>query len=232
MERLTNQPSATPAETQVETPPTETLEDIAKGLSVEEQANQFVSTVQPQYQPQHQPQPQSYQPSQFNAPDPVTDPEGYRAFVAQQYNTVNTLNSTIQEVTNKIGNWERTQAEQKINQDVDRAVTLVNQKANLDKDIVEVALELEYRKNPSFKKIWDNRDRNPDALGRALEVLSGKISQRFAVRTDPQLAENLRAAKSSQQTQATTRQPQMNDGIPNDPAEFERFWQSLSGRGM
>jgi DNA-binding protein H-NS len=229
MEAPNNQPSPAPVETSTPTPEPESLESIAQGLSVTEQANQFVSTVQPQYQ-QPQPIPPSYQPQQFVAPDPVTDPDGYRNYVAQQYQSLNKLNSTVEEVASKIGQWERMQAEQKINHDVDRAVTKVTEKVGLDKDMVEVALELEYRKNPSFKKIWDNRDRYPAALDKALEVLTGKISSKYQVRSDPQIAENIRAAKSAQLTTATTKQPEGLDQM--DGPAFEKFWNSLRGQDV
>jgi len=225
MEQVTNQPSQAPAETAPQEAPTETLEDIAKSLTIEQQAQNFVSSVQPQYQqPQYQPHPQ---PPSFNVPDPVTDPDGYRAFMAAQYQNLNQHSTTLQDISQKIGNWERMQAEQKINQDVDRAVTKVNEKLKMDQDTVEVALELEYRKNPSFKAIWDNRDRNPLALDRALEILSGKLSSKFQVKQDPQLAENLRAAKSAQLTSATPGQSNNGDD-PNswDAAKFERWWNS------
>lgn len=225
MEQVTNQPSAAPVETAAPEAPTQTLEDIANGLTVEQQAQNFVSSVQPQYQqPQYQPQPQ--QPS-FNAPDPVTDPDGYRAFMAAQYQNLNQFGTSLQEISQKIGSWERMQAEQKINQDVDRAVEKVNEKLKLEPDMVEVALEMEYRKNPSFKKIWDNRDRNPLALDRALDILSGKISSKFQVKADPQLAENIRAAKSAQLTSANPGQSNNSDDPATwDQARFERFWNS------
>jgi len=225
MEEVTNQPSAAPVEAEVNEAPTQTLEDIAKELSVEQQAQNFVSSVQPQLPPQYQPQ--GYQQQPFNAPDPVTDPDGYRAFVARQSEAMLKLNSTVDQVASKIGEWEREKQEQRINQDVDRAVTKVNEKLKLDPDMVEVALELEYRKNPSFKKIWDARDRNPGALDRALEILSSKISTRYQVRQDPQLAENVRAAKSALQTNANPGQSNSSDDPSTwDQAKFDRWWAS------
>lgn len=229
MENQTPAPSATPAESQ-NTPSTPSLDDIASTLSVEEQANQFASTVpvnQPQqtYQPQYRPQ------QQFEAPDPITNPEGYRQYMSQQYETVNKLNSVLEQVSDKMTAWERTQAEQRINKDVETAVQKVNAKLNVDPDMAEVALELEYRKNPSFKKIWDNRARNPQALEKALDIVSQKLQGKFSVRQDPNIANNLRAAKASQQSMATSRTPGVNDGIPNDPREFEAFWSRLVNGG-
>ena len=229
MENNTPAPSPAPAESQP-TPETPSLDDIASTLSVEEQANQFASSVpvQPNYR---QPYQQPYQPPQFEAPDPITNPEGYKSYMAAQYSTVNKLNSTLEQFTSKVTAWERTQQEQKINRDVETAVQKVNAKLNVDPEMAEVALELEYRKNPSFKKIWDNRERNPQALEKALDIVSQKLQGKFSVRQDPQIANNLRAAKTSQQSMATSRTPGVNDGIPNDPREFDAFWSRLVNGG-
>lgn len=213
--------SAEPAET-VSTP-SPSLEEISREFTVEEQAQNF--TAQPQPQPT-----QAFQQVQAPqyTPDPVTDPEGYKQFVNYQRQVTTQLDGTLREVLNKVTSFEQRIAQQKLDADVDRAVQVVNKKLNVDKDLAEIALEKEYRSNPTFKKIWDNRDRNPEAFERALSVIADKWAPKFQVRQDPQLAENVRAAKSSQQTMATTKQQNPNDEWANlTPEEFERKWSRM-----
>lgn len=227
---MENPQSQAPVETAAPAAEAPTLEQIAKELSVEEQAQQFTSTVpsQPQYQPQTFQAPQ-YQ-AQY-APDPVTDPEGYRAFMSSQLNTVTQLNQTLQSVNDRMSNWEKTQQEQKIERDINTAVTKVNAKLNVDPFVTEALLQGTYRSDANFRRIWDNRDRNPGALEKALDVLSQKYVSQFSVKQDPKIAQNLQAAKVSQQTMATTQKPGMNDGVPQDPMEFQRYWDRLISGG-
>lgn len=227
MEQETQQSTATAETAAPEATETQTLESIAQGLSVEEQAQQFTSSVQPYQPPQPQYQ-QNYQPPQYQGiPDPITDPEGYKAYSFQHNQRLETLNSSLQSVVQKIQNYERTQAEQRINQDVDSAVAKVNQNMKLDPLVAEALLEATYKRDQNFKKIWDNRSRNPQALDQALNVLSGKFASQFNVRQDPQIAENIRAAKSAQQSMATTAKQSPNGDINQmSPAEFDNWWQS------
>jgi hypothetical protein len=220
-----HQQSPAPAETAAPEADTPTLEQIAKELSVEEQAKQFVSSVQPQpYQQQNQ------APYQFQAPDPITDPEGYRSYIVRQNQAMLQLDTATQQLASKVNQWERLQAEQKNNRDVDDAVQKVNAKLNLDPLLTESLLEATYKKDANFRKIWDNRDRNPQAKDKALEVLAQKFAGQFTSKQDPQIAKNLLAAKSSQQTMATTQKIQ-NEGVPTDPVEFDRWYQNMMNRG-
>jgi hypothetical protein len=229
MENEINQQSQQPAETAAPEAQAPTLESIAKELSVEEQAQQFTSAV-PQYQPPYQ---QPVQQPAFRAPDPITDPEGYNRFMVQQMQSVTALDSTLKQMVDKVQTWERTTQEQRINQDVDKAVTRVNEKLKVDPMLAEIALEKMYRTDANFKRIWDNRERNPQAYERALDVVADKLVPMFQTRQDPKIAGDIRAAKTSQQSMATTRQTGVNEGVPSDPAEFKRYWESLvNNRGM
>lgn len=227
----TNQQSPAPVETAAPEAQSPTLEQIAKELSVEEQAQQFTSTVQQQpIQPQFPPQPQYQQP--FQAPDPVTDPDGYRAFVAAQGNALSQLNSTLQQVSSRMSNWERMQQEQKIERDIGAAVARVNTKLNMAPEVTEALLQGEYRRDGNFRKIWDKRDSNPAALDKALDVLTQKFAGQFTVKQDPKIAQNLQAAKASQQTMATSRNQAPNDDWNNlSDQDFEKRMALLIQRG-
>jgi hypothetical protein len=215
-------PSPAPAETSAA--PSTDLESIAREFSVEEQANQFTARPAVQHQPQQQ-----LQPAPFSAPDPVTDPEGYKAFVMHQTQVHQRLEGTLRELDNRFKTYEQTIQQQKVDADVDAAVKIVNQKLKVDPELAEIALERMYRKDKAFKQIWDNRDRNRQAFEKALGVVADKLQPTFAVRTDPQVAENVRAAKSSQQTMATTQAKSEYDDVPENPREFDAWWRQRRG---
>lgn len=221
-----NTQSPAPAETQSPQPETPSLEQIASELSVTEQAQQFTANVPP---------PSYQQPAQqpFRAPDPISDPEGYNRYMATQTQTLSSLDQMLRTVDERVKAFERQQVEQKVNSDVEKAVAVVNEKLKLEPKLVEVALEYIYRTDQNFKKIWDNRDRNPQAYKKALEVVTEKtLLPMFNVKQDPRIAENIRAARTSQQSMATTNRPGVNEGVPTDPAEFQRYWSRLVSGGQ
>src|SRR3972149_6544994 len=153
------------------------------------------------------PQP-TYQPSYpaqppFTAPDPVTSPD----------------------------QWNQYQA--RLDTEVNKAVAKVNDKLKVDPLYAEIALEKRYRDDPIFKRIWDNRQVNPKALEEALEVVSNELQGVFSVRQDPQLTENLRAAKQSQRTMSTTQKPsgEGEDAMKMGDGDFDRWW-SQKKRGL
>ena len=216
MTEVTTEQTSTAAETTAT--PSPTLEEIAREIPVEEQAKSFTA----------QPQPQSQPPAQPYIPDPVVDSEGYKRYVAQEMQARSSLETTLKTVSERLSNFEQTIEKQRLDADVDRAVKTVNGKVKMDPDFVEAALEVEYRKNPSFKHIWDNRQKNPAAFEKALNVVADKMAGKFQVRQDPQIAENVRAAQSSQRNMATTKQQTQNDEWANlSPAEFEAKWSRM-----
>lgn len=198
-----------------ETSPQPTLEQIASEINVEQQVQNF--TAQPQQQTQT-----------VQAPDPVADPDNYANYARQQTEILTNLDRTVRTLNEKIQSQERDAAQAKVNADVDKAVSQVNKKLNVDPMMAEIALEKEYRTNPSFKKIWDNRDRNPGALEKALDVLSDKFSPIFSIRQDPQLTENQLAARKSQQALGRTPAKGSDDEWKDlSPQEFEAKWNRM-----
>lgn len=226
MEEKTTEQSQAPAETTPSTPsPDESLKSIASEFPVEEQAKQFTAQPQPQYQPQYQ-QP-VYQPEQF-APDPVTNPEGYKMFMQAQWQQGQNAQTELRKLSEQFTNFQKTIEEQRTNAEVDAAVTSVNSKLKVDPTLAEALLNVEYKQNPSFKHIWDNRHKNPQAFKNALNVLGDKLHSKVQVRQDPQLAENVRAAQTSQRTMATTKTPTQTEGWDNlSDSEFQKKWQEM-----
>lgn len=224
MSTETQQPSAE----QVETTQTQandttaqspTLEDIAKKYNVEDQIKSF--TAQPA-QPSKPtvPQQQQFTP-QPTAPDPITDPDGWRNYQATHNQQLyGTLNEVVQTVTE----MRRAAEQERLNAEVNKAATRLADHAKIDPVYAELLLEKNYRENVVFKRIWDNRYANPKALEEAIGVLANDATKVFQVRTDPQLVENQRAAKVSQKAMASTQTNPQHETDKMSDAEFERWW--------
>ena len=217
MEEEETSQSETPAETQATE--TETLDDIAGGFNVEEQTSQF------QAQPaQSAP---SYQPpvNDDGIPDPISNPDGYEVYMGQQAQGIGKLEALVGEMNTKIQGYEQQMTQQKVDADVEKAVSVINDKLGVEPEMAEVAMEIEYRNNPAFKKIWDNRQQNPAAFNKALGVIGDKWAGKFVNQADPQLAENVRAAKTSQQTMATAPKDDPYESAGKmSPSEFDAWW--------
>lgn len=209
-----------------ETPP-DTLEDIAREFSVEDQANQFNAQPQPALAPNA-----PARPAVHAVPDPVTDPEGYRAYMADQANASDQISNLLGTIAQRLEKFETSQLQQKVEADLKAAVSKVNESLKVDPMLAEIALEKMYRTDANFKKIWDNRERNPQAYQKALGVIAQKLAPTFAVRQDPQLTENQRAAQASTRTLASHKQGDYDPRHkalyePESQAEFDQAWEAF-----
>lgn len=208
---MTEAPAPSPEQTQTQAPaPQEPsgLEKVYSDFKIEDQAASF------QPQPAAQPAPQA-QPAQVpapfmpKAPDPF-DPSfqqymGNLAQVAAQTN--NALHQTRTELTQMQQALQR----QRVEADIKSAVGKITEKAGIEPEIAEVALEAKARKDPRFLAVWNNRDKNPKAFEAAIAAVAQEFQSKYTVRQDPQLAENQRAVKASQQQMATTTKANAQD---------------------
>ena len=229
-EEITSQSEAPAAETTQEESPAPSLDEIANEFNVEEEANQFQAQPK-QSAPAYEPEP-SFQNSPVNQdiPDPTYDPDGYVRYMQQQGATQAQINNTLNQLVEKVSSYEQQMAQQKVDADLGKAVSHINEKLNVDPVMAEMVLEVEYRKNPAFQKIWNNRDQNPKAFNKALDVLADKYSGNFATRTNDQLVENVRAAKTSQQTLANAPKEDPYDNVGNmNEQEFQSWWSRQKG---
>jgi len=203
--------TATEAETQ-------TLDDISQEFSVEEQVSNF----------QAQPQEETAVTQQSFQPDPISDPDAFNQYSRQQSDSLNSLNTTVQGLTEQVKGYEAKLTQDKVNADVESAVAKVNEKLGVDPKMAEIALEHQYRDDPAFKKIWDNRAQNPKAFEKALGVVADKLSGVFAVKQDHQLTQNQLAAKQSLKTMAKTSLPDSNSEWDSLSAgEFDAKWNEM-----
>lgn len=202
-------------------PPQPTLEDVYREYNVEGVAQQFQPATAPQA-----PQPES-----VNTPDPVTDPDGYRRFQLDQVHRQHALQQSLQQHGSIVQALYADHIRRQLETDVKRAVDYIKPKFGdgVDGELLEVALDNEARRDPRFHQLWENRGKNPAAWQKALDGFAGKYASKFAMRSDPQLAENQRAVRASQEAHASTRAAPATDEWDNlSPSEFEARWRALT----
>lgn len=206
---------------------TETIESIASQFNVP------TAPVQPQAA---EPAAPSYQ-----APPSYVDPldenqwKSYQDASRQQQTA---LQSQVQELTSKLTQYEQSQMEQKVTADIKSAVDKASELSGLDnKDYVEFKLEKRAQDDANFKKIWENREANPQALEKALGIIANEIKGELDFKQDPQLAENHRAATQSQQSSGNPQESEHSNPIEealanaNSPEERDMIWRRFSRGG-
>lgn len=215
------QQSEVPAEPQTtanDTTGQPSFEDIAKKYNIEEQTKTF--TAKPETTPS-----QSF--VDHRVPDPVINPD---EFTKYQINQSAYVQKTLAEMAGTVQELRRAQEQERLNAEVNKAVARVNEKLKIDQKYAEILIEKEYRDNPAFQRIWNNRYMNPKALDEALDVIANNASGVFQVKSDPQLIENQRAAKASQKTMASSSNKTQNEDIINmSQSEFDKWWATQMG---
>ncbi len=197
-----------------------TLDDVYKEYGVEGVAKQFQAATAQQAPSAEEP----------DVPDPVVDPDGYKRFQSRQVGEQKKLQESLNQYGSVVTNMVMQEQRRQLEADVNKAVDYVKSKieGDVDRDMLEVALDLEARRDPRFLQVFADRGKNPQAWNKALDAFSRKASGKFAVRSDSQLAENQRAVKASQQAQATTKAQSVNDEWSDlSPADFDNKWRQM-----
>lgn len=214
MEENTTQPVSDPQPASTEP----TLDDVYKQYSVEDEA----ATFQPQRRQEVPQQAPSYAPQQAAyLPDPVIDGDRFKQWALTVEQDRTQLRQSLQEVGNALTQFQETQRRAKEEADIRKAVDFVNESLKADPDFVEIALGQKARKDAKFLALYNNRDAKPEAWNAALRAVRNELSQKFAVRSDPQLAENQRALRTAQQTSATSKP---------EPSGLEARFEGKTGR--
>lgn len=200
-------PAAAPATTApaASEPAPSGLEKVYSDFGIEEQA----ATFQPQSPAPAQPAAPAPTPAPFKAPDPFS-PE-FAAYQAQLASGVSSLHQSLQQTQNKLTQLDQQLNRRQVEADIKQAVGVIADKAGIEADIAEVALEAKARSDPRFLQVWNNRSKNPKAFQAALQAVSTEFAQKYTVRQDPQLVENQRAVAASRNTMATTQKTSEQD---------------------
>ena len=185
-------------------------------------------------EPQQPAQPQA---PTFQPVDPLND-EQWRNYQAQQMQRETALQSQLQDVSTKLTQLEQERVNAKVEADIKSAVKTVSEKVeNADPVMVELYLEKRATESEGFRKIWENREANPAAYTKALNAISGELSEKFSFKADPQLAENHRAAIQSQQSGNALPASEFNNSseerLANAKSEAERqvIWNQIKSGG-
>ena len=189
----------TPAAPQEQPSP---LEKVYTDFKIEDQAASF--------QPQQQAQPvQQQAPVVPKAPDPF-DPN-FQQYVGGLAQSTALLNSSLHQTQAQLTAMQQQIARERVEADISKAVGKITEKAGIEPEIAEVALEAKARQDQRFRSVWENRHKNPKAFEAAINAVAMEFQQKFTVRQDTQLVENQRAVKASQQQMATTTKTDKND---------------------
>jgi hypothetical protein len=198
-------PAATPATTAPAAPEPAGLEKVYSDFGIEDQA----ATFQPQSPAPAQPAAPAPAPAPFKAPDPFS-PE-FATYQAQLASGVSSLHQSLQQTRQQLTQLDQQLNKRQVEADIKQAVGVIAEKAGIEADIAEVALEAKARSDPRFLQVWNNRSKNPKAFQAALQAVSTEFAQKYTVRQDPQLVENQRAVAASRNTMATTQKTTEQD---------------------
>lgn len=218
-------------EQSVETSAEPTLDDVYKEHKIEDVAQSF---QQQRSAPIQQPAPPAAPAvATPQIPDPVLDPNGFKQTYAQE-STV--LRQAVTQMYGQLSALQQREAKAAEERDIKQAVQTVREKGfEADDDLIEIALGHKARQDARFLAIYQQRHQNPKAWNAALGAVANEFKARYAFKTDPQLTENTRAARSSSQTTQTTRAPAGNsiDSLFSGKTgrDFERLWEQVRDQG-
>ena len=209
--QATPQAPATPATP--ETPSTP-LEKVYQDFKIEDTAQTFKPET-----PHAPAQPVTQATPKFDPFDP-----NFGNHLSEQAKQVSVLNQTVSDAVGRVNKLEASLVAKQTEADIKSAANVIAEKAGIKPRIAEVAMEVKAREDARFRQIWQNRHNNPKAFNAALEALAQEAAQEFVVKQDPQLAENQRAVKVSQQQMATTTKTTEQDELGKmTPAERQQF---------
>lgn len=210
-----------------------TLEQVYQQFNVEEKATDFNPAPQ---QPQVAPAPA--QPPSLGAeiPDPVLDPNGFRAYLAR---TTSQTAQMLQQTTQHQQRLYAAELRRQEEADIKQAVSLVKEKigGEVDDDFIEIAMGQKARKDARFAQLFANRSKNPAAWRAALSAVGNELKSKVSFRTDPQISENVRAAKQSTQSSMSSRESDDSNPLEarlasaKSQAAFDAEWSRMMNGG-
>lgn len=186
---MSDQETVASSETQTQTTEVQTLDDLVPEFHIEPQ----METVQTK------PESQVERSPTYETPDPIVDPEGFKKWATGTSGAVDSLKDelrqTVQALTNHAKAVQEKAEEKEIKEISGDMAKKIGDGTN--PKMVEVALGLRYREDANFKKIWDNRAKNPTAFKKAMGIVGNDFKGMFSRTVDPQVAENVRALDQS-----------------------------------
>lgn len=228
------QAPASPAQAPAPSNEPQNIDEVYSKFNVEESAREFRERAAPP--PREQPRQQPEAPQLPAIPDPITDQAGFRNYIATNSHEVANLRNALQQYQGQLGQIHQAALLQREEADIGKATEVVNSHldAKLDPEAIEIGLGIMARKDPKFMAIWANRHKNPAALNAALKVASRTIATKFSMKTDPQIAENVRALKEATSGKATSDNPPASTAVERmqkaTGANFDKEWNRIRNR--
>ncbi len=203
-------------ESQVQQTSEPSLDDVYKQFNVQEAVESFTATPQ-KTEPQ----------KEVIIPDPALDVNGFKDWAKNVHSADQEIRQTLTTVNERLTKFEQERVRVREEADLQKAVGILKEKVSgVDDEFLEIALAHKARKDPKLLSIWENRGKNPQALEAALKAVGNEFASKFAMKSDPQLAENARAMKASRDQKATTQAPDIDERWRN-PDNFDREWDRL-----
>ena len=158
-----------------------------------------------------------------------TDNVGDFAAFADKINALSEKLETTSQQTSEIANSRQ---QEMLSKEINEAVGKINESVGGDTDMAELYLEKQYRDNPDLKKVWDNRLTNPEALDKALGIISKEWAAKNVNVVDSTVAENQRALKESQKGGATVQVDSLHQELDKmGSGDFMNYAHKLSQGG-
>ena len=175
-------------------------------------------------------------PAQQVAPQAlVTDSDGLNKWAAEQTQQTADLRTTLDNTVNALNAEKQHLSAQREEQELNALIGDVSKQLDGVPDkMVKYALADRYNSDPAFKAILDNRGKAPKALERAIEALVPDLRSTFAIKADPQIAENQRAmsegtrGSSSTPANANSKDRELLD---MNSSEFQNSWEMIKAGG-
>ena len=111
---------------------------------------------------------------------------------------------------------------------LDSAVSDISADVPISKLMIEGVFHAKYARDTAFQKIFDNRESNPDAYKKALNILKDEIKRESAIKYDPDTEETNRTLKQLHKSARSPAKPDTNEkfkGMSNN--DFEQEWRKL-----
>lgn len=202
-----------------------TLDDVYRDAGLDK-------VVEAQPEPQQQQQQQQVKPEPSSIPDPY-DAENFKAYMTREAAEKNALKEATVKIAQFLTAEQQKRVMESTKADIDSAVGKIKEVVgDLKPKVIEAALDGMVREDPKLKAIWNNRNKNPAAWDKAVQVVSKQIADDFSVKVDPALVAAQRARKDSQRQMATTsadKQDSSWEGL--NQAEFDLKWQQTVSGG-
>ena len=208
-------------ETTVSEQPAETMDDVMRQFPVETAAESFTA----------QPKKEEPSPPKMDIPDPSYDPDGFKKTMQDFQTNDWEVKQALNRVSEQLNGMEQRTQRQVEEEDISATVEKIQEEIPILKGkdrVVKGYLGAAANDDPRIARVWENRKQNPAAWDKALSVITRQMSKDFDFVADPQLAENVRAAKASRDQMATTRaQDPDEEWRTKNPQEFAMKWDQL-----